>query len=106
MEPNRVCNSILQPISHEVNQLKKISIRFFDDREVRAIWDDDGSKWWFSVIDIVGVLSQSSDSRNYMMLPSLPLILAVVEVLAHKPQLSTAKAPLGKDSDIATSSEP
>jgi len=39
------------------------------------------------------------------MLPSLPLILAVVEVLAHKTQLSTAKAPLGKDSDIATSSE-
>jgi len=43
----------------------KVSIRFFDDREVRAIWDDEGSQWWFSVIDIVGVLSQSTDSRNY-----------------------------------------
>ena len=45
--------------------MNKISIRFFDDKEVRAIWDDNGSKWWFSVIDIVGVLSQSLDSRNY-----------------------------------------
>ena len=45
--------------------MSKISIRFFDDKKVRAVWDDDGSKWWFSVIDIVGVLSQSSDSRNY-----------------------------------------
>ena len=43
----------------------KISIRFFDDREVRAVWDNENSKWWFSVIDIVSILSQSSDSRNY-----------------------------------------
>lgn len=25
----------------------KISIRFFNDREVRAVWDDERSKWWF-----------------------------------------------------------
>lgn len=46
-------------------EMSKISIRFFNDSEVRAIWDDDSSKWWFSVVDIVGVLSQSKDSRNY-----------------------------------------
>jgi cell filamentation protein len=45
--------------------MSKISIRFFDDREVRAVWDNETSMWWFSVIDIVGVLSQSKDSRNY-----------------------------------------
>ena len=45
--------------------MDKISIRFFDNKEVRAIWDDDSSKWWFSVVDIVDVLSQSKDSRNY-----------------------------------------
>ena len=45
--------------------VNKISIRFFDDREVRAVWDDESSKWWFSVVDIVGVLSQSADSKNY-----------------------------------------
>ena len=27
----------------------KISIRFFDDREVRTVWDEENSKWWFSV---------------------------------------------------------
>jgi len=43
----------------------KISIRFFNDREVRAVWDDENSKWWFSVIDIVAVLSESEDARNY-----------------------------------------
>jgi cell filamentation protein len=47
---------------------KKISIRFFADREVRAVWDDEHSKWWFSVLDIVGVLRDESDyvkNRNY-----------------------------------------
>ncbi len=46
----------------------KVSIRFFNDREVRAIWDDEHSKWWFSVLDIVGVLTGETDytkNRNY-----------------------------------------
>jgi cell filamentation protein len=47
---------------------EKISIRFFDDREVRAIWDEKNSKWWFSVLDIVAVLTNQDDYskiRNY-----------------------------------------
>ena len=51
-----------------MTKINKISIRFFDDREVRAIWDDENSKWWFSVLDIVGVLNAQDDytkNRNY-----------------------------------------
>lgn len=46
----------------------KISIRFFDDREVRALWDDVTAKWWFSVLDIIAVLRDQDDynkNRNY-----------------------------------------
>jgi cell filamentation protein len=46
----------------------KISIRFFDDREVRTIWDEENNKWWFSVLDIVAVLTDQDDytkTRNY-----------------------------------------
>lgn len=46
----------------------KISIRFFNDREVRAVWDDKHVKWWFSVLDIVGLLNDETDytkTRNY-----------------------------------------
>lgn len=46
----------------------KISIRFFNDREVRAIWDEENAKWWFSVLDIVAVLTDQNDyskTRNY-----------------------------------------
>ena len=48
--------------------MSKISIRFFDDKEVRAVWDDENSKWWFSVLDIIGVLRGTDDyekNRNY-----------------------------------------
>ena len=46
----------------------KISIRFFDDREVRALWDEQQAKWWFSVLDVIAVLTDQSDytkTRNY-----------------------------------------
>ncbi len=46
----------------------KISIRFFDDREVRALWDEQNARWWFSVLDIVAVLTDQNDytkTRNY-----------------------------------------
>jgi cell filamentation protein len=47
---------------------QKISIRFFKDQEIRAVWDDEQTKWWFSVLDIVGVLNEEPDYtkvRNY-----------------------------------------
>lgn len=48
--------------------MQKVSIRFYKDREVRAVWDDENNKWWFSVVDIVGVLNGQGDykkNRNY-----------------------------------------
>lgn len=46
----------------------KISIRFFNDREVRAVWDDTDAKWWFSVLDVVAILNEENEYqrvRNY-----------------------------------------
>jgi cell filamentation protein len=63
--------------------MNKISIRFFDDKEVRAVWDDEGFKWWFAVVDIVGVLSRSADSRNYWYVLKNRLKKAGSEVLTN-----------------------
>jgi len=41
--------------------MSKISVRFFDDQEVRAVWDEEKAKWCFSVLDITGVLREVSD---------------------------------------------
>ena len=46
----------------------KKSIRFFNDREVRAVWDDNHNKWWFSVLDIIAAINEQDDyqkTRNY-----------------------------------------
>ena len=48
--------------------MPKISIRFFNDQEVRAVWNDETGGWFFSVLDVVGVLNVQSDytkTRNY-----------------------------------------
>ncbi len=48
--------------------MTKISIRFFNDREVRAVWDESTSQWFFAAVDIVAVLNEQSDytkNRNY-----------------------------------------
>lgn len=48
--------------------MSKISTRFYNDQEVRAIWNDEKSEWFFSVLDVVGVLNNQTDyekNRNY-----------------------------------------
>ena len=41
--------------------MSKKSIRFFNDREVRAVWDDANNKWWFSATDIVRAINDEDD---------------------------------------------
>jgi cell filamentation protein len=41
--------------------MSKKSIRFFNDREVRAVWDEENSKWWFSATDIVRAINDEDD---------------------------------------------
>ena len=48
--------------------MSKISIRFYKDRKVRAVWDEEHNHWWFSVLDIVGAINEQDEyekSRNY-----------------------------------------
>ena len=48
--------------------MNKLSFRFYKDHEVRAIWDEEQSKWWFSVLDVVGAINDQTDyqkNRNY-----------------------------------------
>lgn len=76
----------------------KISIRFFDDREVRAIWDEEQAKWWFSVLDIVGVLNAQDDytkNRNYWKYLKTKLKREQNEVVSVTNQLKLT-APDGK----------
>ena len=46
---------------------EKNSLKLFEEKQVRAIWDEDAEKWWFSVVDICAVLTDSDyqAARNY-----------------------------------------
>ena len=41
------------------------SIKLFEDKRVRSVWDEKEEKWWFSVVDVVEVLTESVNSRRY-----------------------------------------
>ena len=43
----------------------KTSIRFFENVPVRAVWDDESSKWWLCAMDIVEALTKSKNPRKY-----------------------------------------
>jgi hypothetical protein len=44
---------------------QKNSIKLFEEKLVRTVWDDDQEKWYFSIIDVVEVLTNSDRPRKY-----------------------------------------
>jgi hypothetical protein len=41
-------------------------LKLFDERQIRTIWDEAQEKWYFSVVDVIEVLTDSSDVRQYI----------------------------------------
>lgn len=78
--------------------MHRVSVRFFNDREVRAVWDEENAKWWFSVLDIVAVLTDQDDyakTRNYWKYLKTKLKKEKSEVVSATTQLKIP-APDGK----------
>lgn len=76
----------------------KISIRFYNDKEVRAVWSEETNKWYFSVLDIIGVFNQQDDyekNRNYWKYLKAKLKKEGLELVSDTTQLKL-KAPDGK----------
>jgi hypothetical protein len=44
---------------------KDTAIKLFNDKQIRATWDDEQEKWYFSIVDVIGVLTQSPNPRKY-----------------------------------------
>lgn len=40
-------------------------IKLFEQQQIRSVWDETQEKWYFSVVDIVQVLTESIDGRKY-----------------------------------------
>jgi cell filamentation protein len=72
--------------------MSKISIRFYKDYRVRAIWDEDASKWWFSVVDIVAAITESSNPRKYWSVLKTRLKASNAELTTRCSQLKLKSA--------------
>ena len=44
---------------------KQEIVKIFGERKIRSVWDDEVEKWYFSVVDVVAVLTESENPRNY-----------------------------------------
>lgn len=44
---------------------KKEAIKVFEEKKVRAVWDSDQEEWYFSIVDAVGILTDSLDPKRY-----------------------------------------
>jgi hypothetical protein len=44
---------------------KDTAIKLFNEKQIRTIWDDEQEKWFFSIVDVVGVLTESPNPNNY-----------------------------------------
>ncbi|MCF0211082.1 MAG: Fic family protein [Bacteroidales bacterium] len=77
---------------------QKISIRFFNDHEVRAVWNDNAGAWYFSVLDVIGAINEQNDyskTRNYWKYLKTKLKADGSELVSNTNQLKLL-APDGK----------
>lgn len=44
---------------------KQQALKLFEERRVRTVWDDEQEKWYFSIVDVVSILTESADGRKY-----------------------------------------
>jgi len=62
-----ICGLLFIPIiSLKINIMKKeTSIKLFEEKKVRTVWNEEAEEWYFSVVDVVGVLTDSPNPRKY-----------------------------------------
>ncbi len=44
---------------------KRESLKLFEDKKVRTVWDSEQEKWYFSIVDVVAILTDSPDPQRY-----------------------------------------
>ena len=44
---------------------RKDALKLFEDKKVRTVWDGEQEKWFLSIVDVVGILTDSPNPNNY-----------------------------------------
>lgn len=52
-------------MAKEKEMAQSTSIKLFEDKNIRTLWDEDQEQWYFSVVDVIAVLTDSANPRHY-----------------------------------------
>ena len=44
---------------------QKQAIKLFEEKQIRSVWNEEEEKWYFSIVDVVSILTDSSNPNNY-----------------------------------------
>jgi len=66
---------------------KKDAVKIFEDKKIRSLWDEEQEKWYFSVVDVVSILTESVDGRKYWNKLKQRLLAEGNESVSNCPQL-------------------
>ena len=55
----------IKSINSKISNTMKTGIKIFEERKVRTVWDEETEEWYFSIVDVVGVLTDSPNPRKY-----------------------------------------
>ena len=64
-KPHSFPLSVIPNISFIYNMTQHNTIKLFEEKKVRAIWDDKDEKWYFSIVDVVAILTESINATSY-----------------------------------------
>jgi len=51
--------------SDDQTKKAKTKVKLFEERRVRTAWDGENEKWWFSIVDVIAVLTESENPQIY-----------------------------------------
>jgi len=68
------------------------AIKVFEQRTIRSLWDDESEKWFFSIVDVVAVLTESPNPRKYWSVLKTRLKKEGSELTTHCSQLKMVSA--------------
>ena len=86
--------------------VKQNAIKVFEEKKVRTVWDSDKEEWYFSIVDVVAVLTDSPNPRNYWKVLKHRLVKEGNESVTNCNQLKMPSSD-GKDytTDVATTEQ-
>ena len=48
-----------------MNDMNIEQLQLFEEQTIRTAWDEEKEEWYFSIVDVVGILTESTDGRKY-----------------------------------------